>query len=777
MNNTPETNTSKDTNVLAQSILEVSTNNIVEEETTMEPLKSSNRTVKKETTIEPLESSNNTVAEETTIEPLESTDYTDDEETTIEYFEFPDDTKTPDTVDTMDAIKQPKFTPFLYQFSVVCFMTMYMLGNELIFSYTYNTGMNPYKILFAIAGGILLLCVGNLFKNRILSFVLQLILCLFVSIIYITQHIYYCIFSTPYILNSLHGTGDALEFVNVAMDAAKEQWLPCLLYVGLVILLLTLYRSLFFKCTYYPKSKFILIPITCLFLVLSVALPTNLTSGIGSPRYLLLNEYIPISSAKTFGIPVSMALNLTYSIIDPLPYISVSTNVDTEDTTEKEDEEPDSTPDEDIAQDTEEPTTVPETEVVIYGPQKMDIDFNLSEENSTYLEMNYFFANETPDFENEYTGMFEGMNLILITAEGFSDKLIDPELTPTLYKMYSEGFNFENFYTPIWGVSTSDGEFVATTGLLPKSGVWSYTEIADNSMPFAFGNQFNTLGYNSYAFHNHSYTYYNRDLSYPNMGYDYYAKGHGLDVTDVWPESDLEMIELATPMFVEDDQFHVYFLTVSGHLEYSFIGNTMANRNQDAVADLDYSEAVRAYYACNLELEYALTSLIEQLEEAGQLENTVIALSADHYPYGLSTAEYAELYGQETIDKTFELYENGFILWNSEMEESVTIDKYCSSLDIAPTLSNLFNLEYDSRLYIGSDILSSSDGLVMFLDRSYITDDYMYNSSTGEITYLTDVELSNEEIEATSQKVAQYFRYSSMIIEYDYYDYLNITTE
>ena len=55
--------------------------------------------------------------------------------------------------------------------------------------------------------------------------------------------------------------------------------------------------------------------------------------------------------------------------------------------------------------------------------------------------------------------MFEGCNLILITAESFSYLAIDPELTPTLYKLQTEGFNFTNFYTPYWDVSTSDGEY------------------------------------------------------------------------------------------------------------------------------------------------------------------------------------------------------------------------------------------------------------------------------------------------------------------------------
>ena len=95
-----------------------------------------------------------------------------------------------------------------------------------------------------------------------------------------------------------------------------------------------------------------------------------------------------------------------------------------------------------------------------------------------------------------------------------------------------------------------------------------------------------------------------------------------------------------------------------------------------------------------------MESLVRQLEEAGRLEDTVIVLSADHYPYGLTDEEYSELFGHP-VDPVFEIYENSLILWSADLEEPVHVDKYCSSLDVMPTLANLFGLEYDSRLGAG----------------------------------------------------------------------------
>lgn len=124
---------------------------------------------------------------------------------------------------------------------------------------------------------------------------------------------------------------------------------------------------------------------------------------------------------------------------------------------------------------------------------------------------------------------------------------------------------------------------------------------------------------------------------------------------------------------------------------------------------------MRAYYACQIELDRALQSLVNQLDAAGVLENTVFAMCADHYPYALDDAALAELYGLEAegIRNNFDLYRNGFILWSPSMEEPIRVSKPCSAIDILPTLSNLFGLEYDSRLMMGSDILSDADSPVI----------------------------------------------------------------
>lgn len=384
---------------------------------------------------------------------------------------------------------------------------------------------------------------------------------------------------------------------------------------------------------------------------------------------------------------------------------------------------------------------------------------------------------------NEYTGMFEGYNLIFLTAEGFSTYAIREDLTPTLYKMVNSSFVFPNYYVPIWSTSTSDGEYVNCSGLIPD-GQFSMRKSADINMAYTLPKFFAQQGVYSWAFHNNSLSYYDRHRTHPNLGYDFNAIKLGnlseaewgshifeVEHPNAWPASDYEMMLSTVPKYVNEDRFHVYYMTVSGHMNYNFAGNRMSSWNKEAVAGLDMSENARAYIACNIELDKAMQSLLEQLEAAGKLENTVICLSADHYPYGMSEEQYEELAGKD-LSQGMDLYRNSLILWNAAMEEPVVVDKACCSVDLVPTLLNLFGFHFDSRMYAGRDIFSTEEGLVIFKDKSFVSDTVCYNKKTKETIWLKD--LTEEEkdayLTAKKQDVTNRYLFSAYILRNNYYD-------
>ncbi len=418
----------------------------------------------------------------------------------------------------------------------------------------------------------------------------------------------------------------------------------------------------------------------------------------------------------------------------------------------------------------------------VYSAEEYNVDATLdftalakSTEDEALQAIDEYLATIIPTEKNEYTGMFEGYNLITICAEAFSSYLIDEELTPMLYEMSTNGIVFENYYGTFKSVTTN-GEYTMCMGLFPdmsRTKVDSSFDLSSTHyLPYCLGNALGSLDYLTYAYHNYWSDFYNRIYTHTNMGYTFKTPDNGLDMEMTWPSSDLDMMVCSVEDFIDSgESFHAYYMTFSGHYQYDW-DNAMSLKNQDAVSDLDYSETVQAYIACNLELEYALEYLMERLEEAGIADKTVIVLTNDHYPYGLAEEYYNELAGEE-IDTTYGIYKNSFICYCAGMEESIIVEDYCCTVDILPTLLNLFGVEYDSRLLAGTDVLSSSTHVAILSDQSFLTEGFRYDASTGTLT-ITDPSITVDEATLNDYiaYVANKFVLSTQILDNDFYAYV-----
>ena len=631
-----------------------------------------------------------------------------------------------------------------------------------------------FSLVFGGVGAVLIY-IGAIFLGDKSRRVILGILLFLLGLGFAAQLIYFNMFGTFNTIYSIRHAGQATEFWREALYEIARNWhLALLAFVPFIS-----YLVLGKKINRVPKkSPYVvggLLVMAMLLQLTGVAVIQTQDQGENSPYHLYYNIHNPRFSVDNLGLITYTRLDAQRQITDWTPGFVGEMPEEWEASEENaEEEEPGRDGEEEDSHPISDPTEVengdeaPGEEPVEYNVLNIDFDELIQgEEEEEILELHRYFRNRAPSEKNEYTGKYEGHNLIVITAEAFSHLALHEEVTPTLYKLVHEGYHFENFYTPIWGVSTLDGEYVANTGLIPKSGVWSFRESSDNAMPFAFGNQFRDLGYETRAYHNHTYTYYDRHLSHPNMGYTYQGIGNGLDITQTWPASDLEMMEVTIPEYIEEEPFHTYYLTMSGHLQYSFEGNNMAMKNRDVVAHLPYSQQARAYLATQVELDRAMEHLLEQLEEQGVAENTLIVMSSDHYPYGLDHQTIEELEGG-TVEQNFELYRNAFVLYHPDMEEKVFTEP-ASSLDIMPTVSNLMGLEFDSRLFMGRDLFSQKDPLVIFENRSFITDKGRYNGETQEFTPREGVSVPPGYQEEISNRVSAKFYFSARILDLDYY--------
>ena len=619
-----------------------------------------------------------------------------------------------------------------------------------------------YIFLFALPVALILFGLSHLFSNKV-NKVISILSTVAILVFYGSQLIYFQIFKTFYTVFSMARAGQATDFVFETMQTIFRTIIPFLtLFLPLVLMIvLAAKRNDFFdKYTDVPLYAAVcsviiqLLAICCTFLT---------GRGIFSPYDLYFQTSSLNQSADRLGLMTTFRIDAQRLVFGEPDIIEFPFDEESSEAVSSEENDDTSSEDE----------NTPAVQPVVYTPNTLDIDFESLIENctdSSLKKVHQHFEESDYTLTNEMTGAYEGYNLIFLTAESFSPYVIDETLTPTLYKMTTEGISFSNFYNPIWGVSTLDGEYVNLQGLLPKSGVWSMWRSSENYLPFTLGNQLQNLGYKTLAYHNHTYNFYNRDESHPNLGYTYIARGDGLDVKGTWPESDLEMVDITTADFTSDEPFHVYYLTVSGHMNYTFIGNSMASKNKSFVKDLPLTEECRAYLACNIEFDRAMELLLQRLEEAGVADNTLIVIAPDHYPYGLTKDGLDELVGH-TVEENYELYKSQLIIYAKGMTPQV-VDKACSSLDILPTISNLMGLEYDSRLLMGKDVFSTADPLVIFANRSWITDKAMFNPETGELIQLTDEPVDEDYVNQINKLVKTKFTYSAKILEYDYYSIL-----
>lgn len=404
-----------------------------------------------------------------------------------------------------------------------------------------------------------------------------------------------------------------------------------------------------------------------------------------------------------------------------------------------------------------------------YNTKNLNFDFG-SGDIST---INNFMKNEVGSKQNKYTGIFEGMNLIYIVAESFSEIAVSEEFTPTIYKLVHDGLYFENFYTSN-NLSTIGGEFQALTGLYADNMILSNWRNGTSYYPNGLGNIFKNEGYNVFAYHGHDAYFQDRNIYLKTQGFDNY-KGcyNGLEKVincNQWPESDLEMMQGTVSDYINSDEpFMAYYMTISGHMHYNFVGNAIASKNRHLVDDLDYPEEVKGYIATQIELDKALEYLLGELEKAGKLDNTVIVMLADHYPYDLSL-EHINILSSYQRDSLIETNSNNLIIYNSKLK-SETISKVGMSIDVIPTVYNMFGVDYDSRLIMGKDILSTAPGIAIFKDKSWITNKGTYYASSGKFES-TEEGVPEGYVDDINRIVNNRVAISRMIVDNNYYKYL-----
>ena len=695
-------------------------------------------------------------------------------------------TKVQDSAEkTADTKSQPTETKLAGHIISLAILPVYYIFAEVIFRLIVNERVGSYAllptVLFVIGYGIILSLLTGLIPNRRVTRVLRVFCMLIPAVFFLLEYYIYREFKMLYDVNTIN---------NAALDVVRSNFLATgagLVFsaTGVVILLIymipiLLYAVFAFKIDPCPKMHWKKVLIVAGVFV--VCRGGAAISVMAVPSYMDAYDqmYEFAQAVDDFGFMTGIRLEyrnkLTGKHKDVIFLAEETTETATEASTAAS------------AKTSTEATTT--EEVKVYEPNELPLDFDelaANAPNSTIADMDAYVASQTASMQNDYTGLFEGKNLIMITAEAFTDEAIDPVRTPTLYRMATKGIQFKDYYQPA-SAGTTGGEVENIFGVLPLSGGATMNMLATHTNSQLISWYLNDLGYYGEAYHNNDYMFYDRNITHVTFGYSegFMGVGNGMEEyisTNLWPESDLEMLQGTVERYINEDHFDIYYMSVSAHSAYSWSQNAMAKRYREEVADLedDYSEPVLSYLASNMDLDRAMEYLINRLEEEGKADDTVIVISADHFPYGLDADStlgrqpyLTELYGYAP-ENYMQRDHNRLIMWCGSLEDDkpIVVEEPVSSLDIQPTLLNLFGLPFDSRLYLGRDVFSDATPIVFNTCYDWKTDRGTYIASRREFTPAKDGdEVSEEYINNMNTIVKNKMVFNRGLISNDYYGHV-----
>ncbi len=384
-----------------------------------------------------------------------------------------------------------------------------------------------------------------------------------------------------------------------------------------------------------------------------------------------------------------------------------------------------------------------------------------------------YFAARGEGEPNEMTGIFQGKNVVMVLMESMDDWVIG-EHTPTICRMMAEGINFTNFYTPGYGsVRTFNTEFCTNTGsYLTTTGGYAFDYVT-NDYRQSLASQLTQLGYSANVYHYNSPSFYSRGEFSPAMGYDAYISYE-------------DYVTEKTKDLLYDDQFLFYnapvsesffregpklnfIITRSAHLSYKYnevLSHWGLKKYPQYRGMTGHQEEDCMYLKARL-VDDMFARLLQELEEHGQLENTVIVAYTDHYSYGFKDVEL--MMERSGVDQLLLLEKTPCFIWSAG-GTAMEVDKTLNTADLLPTLLNLLGID-SSYPYIGQDAFDEAyAGYALFPNGSWISDGVAYSSDSKQVISLKPGKRAPEEkLSQMAQLLSEFVYINNLILETDYY--------
>ena len=409
---------------------------------------------------------------------------------------------------------------------------------------------------------------------------------------------------------------------------------------------------------------------------------------------------------------------------------------------------------------------------------------------------NDFYNNRDNKTEpNDYTGVFEGKNIIGIHGESVQNFLIGlkingKEVTPNLNKLVKKSLYFDNFYSQVSVGTSSDTEFTLATSLMPSNNGTVFGNYYDRTY-IAMPGLLKEKGYYTFAMHGNTADYWNRRVMHKNLGYEYfYAKdsfdidetiGLGLSDSSFFRQG-VEKLKLINNTH---EKWYGTFITLTNHTPFSEIskyGDFDVTMTVDGVK-YDYMEGTKLgnYFKSVHYADKALGEFFDALEKNKLLENTVIVFYGDH-DARLPIEDYLRFYNydiksNDVLNETNEKYIT-FDNYSYELNRKVPLIIYSKDIeprkistvmgmyDVMPTLGNMFS--FSNKYALGHDIFDiKDDNIVVFPTGNWVTNKVYYNTQKQEYLVLRGSIIDKEYIMKNDRYANDVLSVSNAIVMYD----------
>ena len=393
-------------------------------------------------------------------------------------------------------------------------------------------------------------------------------------------------------------------------------------------------------------------------------------------------------------------------------------------------------------------------------------------------QIDAFFSEKDEKTDNAMTGLLAGKNVVLVLMESMDDWMIGP-YTPTLNRLMEEGINFTRFYTPVYGgIRTFNTEFCINTGsFLSSQGGYAFDYVT-NDFRQSLASLLRQQGYSAEEFHYNSPSFYSRGVFSEAMGYQAYVcyadylKDVSADKAKQLLYDDQLLFDnegLNNEFFREGKRLN-FIITRSAHLSYKYneVLSYWGLKKYPEFKGLTGNEETDCAYLKAKLVDDLFARLLSELEEKGELDNTVIIGVTDHYTYGYKNEKaLLELSG---VDNKLLLEKTPCFIWSADLEP-MEVDKVLNTSDVLPTVLNLLGIDspYD---YIGCDAFDERyDGFAPFSNGSWIYGNAAYDASTKKLISIDGSELTvtAEARKEISQKVQEFTGINNLILDTDYY--------